>query len=310
MLGSPSFISAAVAAWCRRWLGAEPLDVLFQVHHISQVTGLRLADGRKIVLKVRSPAACLHACFQVQRHLSESGFPCPHPLAGPTPLGEQLATAERFQPGGTRLSSATDSPHLFAKALAQLVALAPAPAELPPLDPPPYWMQWDHTLTGTWPADPDVDLNAEHGPAWLEEAATLVQQRLLRSSLPQVVGHVDWESQNLRWVDRRLHAVHDWDSIAARPEATIAGAAAIVFPTTGTLNEQATVGQSAHFLDAYANHRGRPFTREEQEVAWAAGLWVQAYKAKKGAITGGAERLLSGLAAESEERLHRAGIGR
>ena len=43
-------IPASVQAWCLRWLGAEPTDVLFKVGHLSEVMGLRLSadiQGRK-----------------------------------------------------------------------------------------------------------------------------------------------------------------------------------------------------------------------------------------------------------------------
>ena len=300
----------AYRSWCRRWLGAVPVGVLFQVRHISSVTGLRLADGREIVVKVRPPAPRIFGCFEVQRALWTAGFPCPRPLAGPAPLGKGLATAERFVPGGTRLPRTFDAARLFAEALAGLVALAPPLSGLPTLAPPPYWLAWDHDQSGTWPADPDVELNAHSGPLWLEQVAEQARQRLLKAPLPPVVGHVDWESQNLRWRGRRLHIVHDWDSIAVRPEAAIAGAAAMVFPATGTVNEQATIGQSARFLEAYAAARNQPFTAEELEVAWAAGLWVQAYKAKKGMATGSGAHLLEPLAREAQERLHRAGLHR
>jgi hypothetical protein len=301
---------ASVTAWCIRWLGAPPVDLLFRVSHISQVLGLRLASGWEVVLKLRAPAPRIDACFQAQRYLWSTGFPCPEPLAGPAPLDQWLATAERFLPGGARLPQAADSPACFGRELARLVARAPSPIALPSLAPPPYWMGWDHDLPGIWPTDPDVDLNAHHEPAWLEEVAARVRTRLLRAALPPVVGHVDWESQNLRWTGRRLHAVHDWDSIAARPEAAIAGAAAMVFPSSGTLNEQATVGQSEQFLESYARARSIRWSSEEWEVAWATGLWVQAYKAKKATVAGDGERLLSALAQEATERLSRAGLDR
>src|SRR5215510_6070466 len=84
----------ALAAWCARWLGAQPTSVLFEVAHLSIVAGLRLTDGREVVVKVRPPAARLQACVHVQRHLWDAGFPCPQPLAGPHPLGTLTATAE------------------------------------------------------------------------------------------------------------------------------------------------------------------------------------------------------------------------
>ena len=45
-----------MAAWCRRWLGAEPVEVLFRAGYLSAVTGLRLADGRRVLVKARRPA--------------------------------------------------------------------------------------------------------------------------------------------------------------------------------------------------------------------------------------------------------------
>src|SRR5262249_40847262 len=129
----------ALAAWCARWLGAPPTSVLFEVAHLSIVTGLRLADGREVVGKVRPPAARLQACVHVQHHLWAAGFPCPEPLAGPHLLGTLSATAEAFVPGGTQLAPGVDSPRLFAEALAALVRLAPPVTALPTRAPPPAW---------------------------------------------------------------------------------------------------------------------------------------------------------------------------
>jgi hypothetical protein len=43
----------ALAAWCERWLGAPPAAELFESGFLSTVKGLRLADGREVVVKVR-----------------------------------------------------------------------------------------------------------------------------------------------------------------------------------------------------------------------------------------------------------------
>ena len=251
-------IPASIVAWCRHWLDAEPTDVLFNVGHLSQVIGLRLADRAAVVVKVRPPSERLAACVLVQRHLWAAGFPCPEPLAGPAPLGTLSATAEALVEGGSQLPWTDDSPHLFAQALARLVTLAPSVASLPTLEPSPPWVGWDHDQRGTWPEPDDVeaDLNAQVGPAWLEDTGSRVRRRLLRpSSLRVVVGHADWESQNLRWVNRRLHVAHDWDSIVGQREATIAGAASAVFTATGAPNTSASVEQSEAFLNAYADAR-------------------------------------------------------
>jgi hypothetical protein len=72
-------------AWCERWLGAPPAHRLFEIAHLSIVTGLRLTDGREVVVKARPPADRIHGCVHVQRHLWAVGFPCPKPLAGLPP---------------------------------------------------------------------------------------------------------------------------------------------------------------------------------------------------------------------------------
>jgi hypothetical protein len=48
-----------MVAWCRGWLGADPVEVLFRAGYLSEVTGLRLADGRGVVVKARAPSARL-----------------------------------------------------------------------------------------------------------------------------------------------------------------------------------------------------------------------------------------------------------
>jgi hypothetical protein len=295
-------------AWCARWLGAKPTSVLFEVAHLSIVTGLRLVDGREVVVKARPPADRIQACVHVQRHLWDAGFPCPEPLTGPHPLGTLTATAEAFVPGGTRLEPGADSPRLFAEALAALVRLAPPVAALSTLAPPPAWVWWDHDQAGTWPLpdDRDTDLNAHAEPSWLEDVGRRVRRRLAQGQAPPVVGHADWEEPNLQWIDRRLHVVHDWDSLVSRPESAIAGVAAAVFPGLGGPGT-ATLEDTAAFLLAYEQARGHRWSGEEREVCWAAGLWIRAYNAKKDVLDGHGGTRLERLASDAAERLRLAG---
>ena len=300
----------ALAAWCRRWLGAEPRRSLFELRQLSCVVGLELADGRSVVVKARPPIERLTACVMVQRRLWERGYPCPQPLAGPAPLGDLAATAESYQPAGDPLPRNPDSPRRFAEALAALVAAAPDPTTLPSLDPAPPWVGWNHDQPGTWPLPDnlDADLNAVDGPAWIDDAAQHVRALLLASALPLVVGHADWESQNLRWQNERLVAVHDWDSVVVLPEAAIAGAAAAVFPADRQPLSDANVAESEAFLTAYAATRGRPWSDEERCVGWAAGLWVRLFNAKKAVVRDPASPVVDRLAGEIDARLAVAGL--
>ena len=298
--------AADLAAWCHRWLGAPPVGVLFEAGYLSAVIGVQLADGRKVVVKTREPVARLVACVQVQRHLHAAGFACPEPLAGPAPLGALDATAEAYISGGELLAPTPDAPRLYAEALAVSVALAPPIAALPTLQPPLPWVFWDHEQPGIWPIPDErhIDLNAQPGPVWLDNAAQRARQRLMRCDLPPVAGHVDWYPGNLRWDDHHLYVAHDWDSIVARPEAAIAGVAAACF--LSTMSYAPTVAETDAFLEAYARARGYPWSADEHEICWAAGLWLRTYDAKKELVLHADHTLLNRLEAEADERLRLA----
>jgi hypothetical protein len=69
----------------------------------------------------------------------------------------------------------------------------------------------------------------------------------------------------------------------------------------------ATIQQSESFLDAYQAARNRRWTSEEEEICWAAGMWVLTYNAKKEA-RGGGRGYLEHLEREAPERIRRAGL--
>jgi hypothetical protein len=74
-----------VSSWCRAHLGSEPVDVLHESAHMSEVFGLRLADGRAVAVKARPDQNGREAtCVEVQRFLAAQGFPAAAPLTGVT----------------------------------------------------------------------------------------------------------------------------------------------------------------------------------------------------------------------------------
>lgn len=295
--------------WCARELGGRPVRRLFATEQMSRVAAVVLDDGRHVVVKARpEEAGRAAACVRVQRALAEGGFPCPRPLTAVSVVDGQAVHAEEWRPGGDLLRG--DGPEVaeaFAVLLAELVTRA-EPVAARPL-PNPVWVRWDHDGPGTWPAYDWHDARAGDValPDDLEDLARRVRARLDRTSLPRVVGHVDWETQNLRWRGGEPHAVHDWDSLAWLPEAAIAGAAAGGFANAEhpTL---APVASSAAFLDAYQRAR-RPFTAEELEVAWAASLWPAAHNARTEVLHGGEPIALTALRAQAATRLALAGAG-
>ncbi len=207
-----------------------------------------------------------------------------------------------------QLEPAADSAQLFAEALARLVDGARlAQVDTATLQPSPPWADWDDpTRRDLWPEPDDrpVDLN-RLPTTWVDAAAGTVREWLLQRPAATIVGHLDWYSANVGWRERRLLAVFDWDSIGAQPEPAIAGLAAAVWPTTDDPGEGASVEQSDQFLSAYANMRS--WSDSDLSIAWAAGLWVRCFDARKATATGvDPETVIT--KSEARQRLRMAGL--
>lgn len=301
-----------VDAWCRRLVGVPVDEVLFDAGYASHVFGLRLNDGREVVAKVRSYAPRLVGAAHVHRHLWGAGFPCPEPTAGPVAINTYWVSLEGLIRGGAPLIGDDRAPALYTAALAELIRLTPSVDGLPTLVPPPSWAYWNHAEAGRWPRRDrvDEDLNQESDPVWLTGIATRVRSRLASFDSPSVVGHADWWSENLRWVGHNLHAVFDWDSITAQPEAILVGEAAYMFAkTTFELDgcaPGASIEATDQFLVAYEQAAGRQWTEEERQVAWAAGLWVAAFDARLSRFEDRGEGFAELVRRDAPERLRRA----
>jgi hypothetical protein len=295
-------------AWCESALGERPAEVGLRTGHLSQVLVIRLADGRHVVVKARPFEPRLLGCAAVQRSLAAGGYPCPTPLAGPDVIGTMAVSAEALVDTGVQRDVAAGA-EAFGTLLARLVAEAPAPCAVPSLAPSPPWNGWDHDGPELWPDldDEGHNLNRVDGPAWVDTAAAAVRRLLRDHSAPARVGHGDWESQNIRWLGGDVIAVHDWDSVIAQPEAAIVGFASAVWAAQGRPDEASSVDQSAAFIDAYEQAAGVHWTQPARQAAWAAGLWVRLFNAKKEAAAGGGPQC-DRLCGELARRLERAGL--
>jgi Ser/Thr protein kinase RdoA (MazF antagonist) len=283
--------------WCQAFLGARPVAVLFCVSHLSEVVGVRLADGREVVVKRRvDESGRAGRCVTAQRLLAEQGFPCPMPLTDVIVSDGVAVHAERFLGGGELETK--DTPEAGARSgrlLADLVRRLAALDLDPPL-PNPEWVRWD--------AMPERDVAAAV-PIWIEDGIRRVQAKLAGCDLPPVLGHADWEAQNMRWRHGEAHAVHDWDGLAWLPEAAIAGSAAGIFASHGR-TALAPLESSEAFLHAYESERGARFSPYETEIAWAASIWEALHNARDELIYDRPKLNCEQVKAQRVERLARA----
>jgi Ser/Thr protein kinase RdoA (MazF antagonist) len=273
---------------------------------MSSVFGLRLADGRDVVVKARVDDGRAASCVAAQSWLAERGFPCARPLTPAVGAGSLVVHAEESRPGGELLRG--DSPDVavrYATVYARLMADLADLAVAPPL-PNPRWVRWDHADGGLWPAIAELDTRDQDAvPAYVVDAAARARARMLAAGLPCVLGHADFEAQNLRWRGGNVWVVHDWDSLAWQPEAALVGAACGAFASVSppTL---APIDSSRAFLAAYQESRGRRFTARELEVVWAASLWLAAHNARWEALHGDAPVCGEAVRVQAAERLRRA----
>jgi aminoglycoside phosphotransferase (APT) family kinase protein len=143
-------------------------------------------------------------------------------------------------------------------------------------------------------------------PAWMGETNRRIRKKLVGSRLPPVLGHADWEAQNMRWLDNEPLAVLDWDSLAWLSEAVLVGTACGVFASHGS-PILAPIESSLAFLDTYEAARGNAFSADERELVWAASVVVALHNARDELVFDRPRLSYDRLEVQHTERLALAG---
>ncbi|MGI8416109.1 MAG: phosphotransferase [Nakamurella sp.] len=301
-------LPAWLGPWCSDQLGVGMRQVFFRRSQMSLVLGLRLVDGRAVAVKARPDEnGRADSCVAAQGQLAARGRPCAAPLTPVVTVQGLSMHAEQWCPGGSVLRSDTPAcarrvARLFAMLMQELTRV-----KVPPPLPNPHWLRWEHPDAGVWPAMAFLDCRDQTLiPEFVTRTAHLAAQRLRRSDLPNVLGHGDFEAQNIRWQGEAPLVMHDWDSLSWLPEAALTGAAAGAFAST-EVPTLAPIHSSAAFLQEYQSTRRRSFTAEEIEVAWAASLWPAAHNARAQALHGQQPIAGEALRTQAPERLALAG---
>lgn len=316
----PDLADAAAAV-----TGVPVVESLWVVDQLSRVVAFRLADGAEVVAKARPSEPRLSACARAQATAVDRGFPCPRPL-GAREVGVWTVGIEEHRPGGRPhtveelgvqvfvdlfLSLDDAVGDLAGDGASEIVGGRPQPV-------PPPWGDPLHDGADVWP-ERDVrlpDLRTDASVPWLREAAEGVRRRVAAVPGPLRVGHLDFETHNMRWGEAaagagpldRLVSLDDWDSLGALPEILLVGQAAGTYTSTRESGTAPTVPQSQEFLDRWLAAAGRTWGREEWEVAWAAGLWTVLFNIQDRVVHRDVAGSLERPSADLAERLRRAGI--
>jgi hypothetical protein len=102
--------------------------------------------------------------------------------------------------------------------------------------------------------------------------------------IDHVLGHADFEAQNMRASHDAITAVYDWDSLVAERVEVIVGLAAATHTAHGgaypDLPAVPTPAQQWRFVDVFERAYGQRFTTAERRYVLAASAWVTAYNAR------------------------------
>jgi hypothetical protein len=280
-------VATAIDTYCRDALGAPVAESEFVKQGVGIVHGLRLADGRRVVVKVHPPRASaryLDAMQVVQRHLAAAGFPAPEPLAPPARLGNGLAVAEALLDRGRRADAHDPAVRrAMAACLVRLVALARRFTGVAGLRENLMAMGPDEL----WPIPHDDRFDFEataFGAEWIDAIALRARRARDRAVGDVVVGHTDWRVENMRFADGAVSAVYDWDSLAIQREPVLAGGVAHLFTADFSAGaewvQRPALEEALAFIADYEAARGAPFGVDERAAARAALLYAMAFTAR------------------------------
>jgi hypothetical protein len=281
----PSAIVEAVDRFCRVKLGSGIDRYEFYATSVCGVHGVRLEDGRGVVVKIHRAAADavhLDAVHDVQRHLVAAGFPAPPPILGAARLAGGVAVVDGLldrdgwenahEPAVRRRVAAGLARHLaLCRALGAVPGLKTAALVRRQLWAKPHDRRFDFAASSA-------------GAAWIDELAAEARWRL--DEVPDanlVAGHMDWRVEHLRFRDGELTATWDWDSLSLAPEPMVVGTVAHAFVADHSVDDREpapTMEETLAFIADYEAARGAAFSRGERRVVYAALVAAAAYSAR------------------------------
>lgn len=284
---SPEEIASLLSGFCTAHLGAPIVDAMFYRIAAACVAGLRLADGRAVVVKAQRggrPERYLTACADLRHLLVKEGFPCPRPLTGPVRVGPAWVTAEEQMTAGARGDGHDPAIRkAIARSLARMLAISERfeGAES-------FGRAWFSGLPEgrvfPKPHSPRFDFDAtSSGAEWIESLAAEARERRKFADGPRVIGHFDYRVEHLRFEAGEVVATFDWDSLHFEQLPVLIGSLAPHFTIDWQRNDLPrcpTIDEMRAFVADFEAARGQPFSPAERSTLSASLVYSMAYTAR------------------------------
>ena len=300
-------VSLELPGWVRlvasSLVGSEVVSVDWSSGRVGVVWGVGLADGRRCVIKARSEldglVERLRAVARVQGALSVAGVPVPMVMAEPVASNGQVLTFEGLMTARGAELDADEAREASLSMLLRVVDVGErlAPAGLSALGSVSAWVDSDVAARhgALWPPPHDTSL---FGPTFDGAGQDITELAAASSAAlgawwrrpERVLGHDDWEAQNLVFgrVNGRsaVVSIFDAESLALMPEPVLAGASGLQHARgLPGAPDAPTIEQVGDWIEDFAGRRGgRP--TEWVRAAWAAAAWSLAYNARCDELTG------------------------
>jgi hypothetical protein len=288
-------IAETIDAFCDRHLGARVARGLFHQSSIGSVTGVALADGRRVVIKAHQPErspTLLGEIVRIQTHLAEQGVLATEVVAGPLPLGRGQAVVERY----INIGSAADAhrPEIrraLARSLRAIIETCAPLVASTSLEP--GLLASSHAAPWPTPHSKLFDFDATtRGAAWIDALAARARARMAPAG-NNVIGHGDWRQEHVRFLGDRPVAAFDWDSLCCQREPALLGSVAHGFCADWSLSEHVqapSLAEARAFIADYEAARGFPFDPAERRLCAASFAYSCAYTARCGQALGADDR--------------------
>jgi len=281
-------IADAIAELCRRELGSAPAETLFYQSSVGAVIGLRLLDGRKVVMKAHQPdwsRQRLEEATRLQCVIATEIGLAPRIVCEPAPLGRGFATVEEYVDRGSIRDghdpavrrALARSLHLVVEHLAARAPDSTLQASL--LGSP--------TTNGLWPQPHSrlFDFDATGGGAeYIDEIAAAARIRMMPAGR-EVIGHSDWRAEHVRFNGDTPVVAFDWDSLCKEREPALVGFTAHMFCANWSRDDvvQApTLEEARAFIAEYEAAARVRFTQAERMLCGAAFAYAVAYTSRCG----------------------------